>query len=141
MNRTVLALMAGLVVLGVRARAQDASAAAAPAPHSGTETVLITYRVKAGDQAALLTVLRRQWTELRKANLVKAEPHLLLSGNDENERPYFVEVFSWVSHDAPEHVPPAVQDVWSRMAPLVEERDGHRGVEFPEVQIVPADAP
>ena len=68
-------------------------------------------------------------------DLVLADPHLVLQG-EEHGRPTIVEVFSWKDHDAPEHVPAQIQNYWDKINGMVESRDGHPGVEFPEMSIV-----
>lgn len=108
-----------------------ASCAAAQAQtHDEPETVLVTYRVKAGQEAQMLDVLRRDWATVRQLKLVDAEPHVLVQGKDDSGKPIFVEVFTWASADTPDHVPPAVQAIWSEMGKLVETRDGRPGVDF-----------
>jgi hypothetical protein len=108
------------------------SISAAPPTQPDTETVLVTHRVKPGSEAAYLELLARQWAALTKNHLVQDKPHMVLRG-DEGGKPYFVEIFTWVSHDAPDNVPADVQAVWDEMGKLVESRNGHRGIEFPEV--------
>ncbi len=75
------------------------------------------------------------WAALRAQDLVLADPHLVLQGEDHG-RPTIVEVFSWKDHDAPEHVPAQIQKYWDTINGMVESRDGHAGVEFPEMSIV-----
>jgi hypothetical protein len=48
----------------------------------------------------------------------------------------YVEIFTWVSHEAPDHASSSMKDVWSKMQSLCEKRDGHGGLEGGEVQIV-----
>lgn len=113
--------------------------APAQAPHvpdTGTETVICTMRVKPGAEAEFEKVMQVHWPTLRRLKLVEAKPHLLLRGREESGKTYFVEIFTWVNHDVPDHVPPEVQAIWDRMQPLVEARDGHQAIEFPEVEIV-----
>ena len=110
--------------------------AAAPATQPDTETVLVTHRVQAGKEGEYLKLLAKQWAALSKHQLVLDRPHLLVRG-EESGKPFFVEIFTWVSHDAPENVPPDVQAVWDSMGKLVEKRQiPHQGIEFPEVHEV-----
>lgn len=106
------------------------------AQDSETETVLSTMRCKSGKEDELRKTLAQEWTTLRKLSLVLADPHVLLKGKDDSGKPIFVEVFTWRDHDAPDHVPPEVQTIWTHMQSLVEARDGHKGIEFPEFEIV-----
>lgn len=112
------------------------TARAAAAQDSETETVLSTMRCRPGKEDELQKTLAQEWQTLRKLSLVLAEPHVLLKGKDDSGKPIFVEVFTWRDHDAPDHVPPEVQTIWNHLQSLVEARDGHKGIEFPEFEIV-----
>ncbi len=103
-----------------------------------TETVIATYRVKEGKEGEFLNLLNRQWPTLRKQGLVMDRPHLLLRGEDESKRTFFVEILTWKSHQAPATASQnsAVKTIWDSVQALVEGRLGHRGIEFPEVQVV-----
>ena len=103
---------------------------------SDTETVLSTLRARAGSEDELKKTLAEEWTTLRKLGLVLAEPHVLLKGKDESGKTIFVEVFTWRDHDAPDHVPAEVQAIWKHLESLCEARLGHRGIDFPEFEIV-----
>jgi hypothetical protein len=76
------------------------------------------------------------WGALRERNMVIPAPHILLRG-EENGKPIVVEILSWREHGIPDDVPPAIQAYWDRMNAMVEARDGHKGIEFPEMTIVP----
>jgi hypothetical protein len=99
------------------------------------ETVLATFRVKPEQISAFLGLMPNYWAALRAQHLVLEGPHIVLQG-EEHGRPIVVEVFSWKDHDAAEHVPAAVQQYWDRINTMVESRDGHPGIEFPEMKIV-----
>jgi quinol monooxygenase YgiN len=99
------------------------------------ETVLATFRVKPDQLSAFLKLMPEYWAALRAQDLVLIDPHLVLQG-EEHGRPMIVEVFSWKDHDAPEHVPAQIQKYWDKINKMVESRDGHPGVEFPEMSIV-----
>jgi len=101
------------------------------------ETVFDTLHVKAGKEDELARVMARAWAAYRKFDLVLPQTHLLMRGVDGAGRPFFVEILTWKSHDAPDHVPPEVQKIWAEMEGLCEKRDGRRGIEFYEVQMVP----
>ena len=62
------------------------------------------------------------WEALRAQDLVLADPHLVLQG-EEHCRPTT-------------HVPAQIQTYWDKINRMVEARDGHLGVEFPEMSIV-----
>jgi hypothetical protein len=73
--------------------------------------------------------------EIRARNCLAA-PHLILRGKDDSGKPIFVEILTWRDHEAADHVPAEVQAIWNQMQALVENREGHRGIEFPEFEIV-----
>jgi hypothetical protein len=102
-----------------------------------SETVLIAYRVKAGDEAEFEQVLARAWKIYRQNNLVFAQPHLIVRDKEAGGKTVFMEIFTWVSHDAADHAPDSVKQVWDKMQSLCEKRDGHGGLEGGEVEIVP----
>ncbi len=103
---------------------------------SDTETVLSTFRPQAGKEDELLKTMNQNWATLRRLGLVLAEPHLMLRGKDDSGKTIFVEILTWRDHEAPDHVPPEVQAIWKQLQTLVEDRGGHRGIEFPEFEIV-----
>lgn len=99
------------------------------------ETVLATFRVKADQVDAFLRLMPKYRAALREKNLVTAEPYLLLQG-EEDGKTIVIEVFSWINHDVPEHVPPEIQTYWTRMNSMVEDRGNHRVIEFPEMNLI-----
>lgn len=115
---------------------RPARPAAVAAQDSETETVLSTFRPRAGREDDLLATMKKNWSTLRRLGLVLAEPHLILRGKDESGKTIFVEVLTWKDHEAADHVPVEVQTVWNQLQSLVEQRGGHRGIEFPEFEIV-----
>ena len=109
------------------------------APAGGTETVISTFRVRAGKEAEFARVHAQAWPAYRRLGLVAEKPHLVLRGVDEAGKTYFVEIFTWKDHDAPDHASPEIRAIWAQLEALCEPRLGHRGIEFPEVQIVRAE--
>ena len=109
------------------------------APASGTETVISTFRVRAGKEAEFARVHAQAWPAYRRFGLVAEKHHLVLQGVDEAGKTYFVEIFTWKDHDAPDHASPEIRAIWAQLEALCEPRLGHRGIEFPEVQIVRAE--
>jgi hypothetical protein len=102
---------------------------------STPETVPATFRFKPDQLANFLKLMPEYWAALRAQDLVLAGPHLVLQGQ-EHGKPTIVEVFSWKDHEAPEHVPAQIQTYWNKINRMVESRDGHAGVEYPEMSIV-----
>ena len=123
------------IALSLGATLASSSPLLAQTAQSTPETVLATFRVKPDQLAAFLKLMPEYWAALRAQDLVLADPHLVLQG-EEHGRPTVVEVFSWKDHDAPEHVPAQIQRYWDKINGMVESRDGHPGVEFPEMSIV-----
>lgn len=105
-------------------------------PGFGPETVLVTYRVMPGREAEFEQVLAQAWTIYRNEHLVRAWPHVILRDKEGGDRTAFIEIFTWVDHDAPDHPPKSVRDIWARMNELCEARFGHNGIEGGEVQLV-----
>jgi hypothetical protein len=101
-----------------------------------TETVFSTYRIKKGREAEFQTVHAATWKAYRQYNLVLAEPHTVVKGKEESGAPFVVEILTWKDHDAPDHAPAEVKALWARLEELCEKRDGHRGIEFVETEIV-----
>jgi quinol monooxygenase YgiN len=124
-----------ILVVGAVLSAPLTSTFAQDAKPSGPETVLATFRVKPNQLDAFLKLMPEYWAALRTRNLVLNAPHVVLRG-EENGRPIVIEVFRWRDHDAPEHVPPAIQQYWDKINAMVENRNGHSGIEFPEMTMV-----
>ena len=99
------------------------------------ETVLVTYRVKAGSEKQLEGVIADHWATLQRLNLVTRDVHVLLRQQDGDRTSYF-ELGTWRDSSIPEHAPAAVQEFWKRMNLLVETRDGRPGIEISEVSFL-----
>lgn len=101
-------------------------------------TVICTYRVAPGQEEAFRGLLDKHWTTLERLNLTTPEPTQVYRGQDPEGRPFFVEIFTWISADAPRiaHESPEVVAIWEPMATLCEERDGRPAMEFPHVERV-----
>ncbi|MGD1018805.1 MAG: hypothetical protein ABSA12_05745 [Verrucomicrobiia bacterium] len=100
------------------------------------ETVLVNYHVKPGKEGEFVHVLSDVWVFYRKEHLVFAQPHLIVRVDDSPDKTRFIEVFTWVSHSAPEHVPASVAKLWDQMQSLCEPRDGHPGINGGEVDLI-----
>ena len=62
-----------------------------------------------------------------------------MKGVDEAGKTYFVEILTWKDHEAPDHASEEIRAIWAQLEAFCEPRLGHRGIEFPEVQIVRAE--
>lgn len=133
MRRQVWLIISLGLVLGIAFMAKNRAAAS---PDTDTETVLSTHRVKPGMENDYLKLLDQDWATLRKLGLVLEQPRILLRGEDEPGRTYFVEIFTWKNHDVPDHAPPEVWTTWKKMNAATEDWGGHRGIEAPEVHMI-----
>jgi hypothetical protein len=124
-----------IVIAGMILSFSPSKLSAQDAERQAPETVMATFRVKPDQLDAFLHLMPDYWTALHSRGLVVAEPHILLRGV-ENGKPIVVEVFSWKNHEVPDHVPPAIQLYWDKINNMVEDRDGHKGIEFPEMTII-----
>jgi hypothetical protein len=129
-------LFYGVAAQGHGGKVAALANAGAAAQDSGTETVLATYRVQPGKEKEFLKVVQQSWPTLLRLGLVLPQPHVVLRGTDEAGKPIFVEILTWVDHDAADHVPAEVQKIWDQMQSLCESRAGRPGIDFPEFQIV-----
>ncbi len=78
------------------------------------ETVLVTYRPKAGKEAEMLRILGDEWATLTRLNLVTGQ-HQLYKGESEGGTVMFFEIFTWKGHEIPDHAPPEVRKIWGEM--------------------------
>jgi len=104
------------------------------------ETVLVTYYVKSGKEAEFQELLSRAWEIYRKEHLVLAQPHVIVRDKESGDKPRFIEIFTWVSHSAPEHAPGSVKTIWDQMQSQCEARDGHGGLVGGEVDLLAPNA-
>ena len=124
---------AAVLLLLVSAFAPLSARAGAP------ETVHVTYHVKPGQLDAFLAALKAHHPACLKLGLVLDKPHLILSGTEEDGKPWVVEVLTWRDADAPDSVAakyPEVQAIWDRLNALVEKRGGHRAIEIEQAEVV-----
>ena len=101
-------------------------------------TVLCTYRVKPDKEDEFLELLRQHWPKLRELGMVTSAPSTVYRGTDGEQRPYFVEIFSWSSPEVVEraHQHPEIMAIWEPMDLMCEARDGRPNMEFPHVERV-----
>ncbi len=145
MTKTLASIVVGLILLAGNTAPDKSAPSPKPIAHrsfaaqdSDTETVLSTFRPRAGKEDELLKTMGKNWSTLSKLGLVLQQPHIVLRGKDDAGKTIFVEIFTWRDHEAADHVPPEVQTIWNQLQSEVEERGGHRGIEFPEFDIVSA---
>jgi hypothetical protein len=100
------------------------------------ETVLITYHVKPGKEKELQELLANVWEVYVKEHLVFSQPHVVVRQKDVASKNRFVEIFTWVNLEAPDHAPDSVKKLWEKMQACCEKRDGHPGLEGGEVDLL-----
>jgi hypothetical protein len=94
------------------------------------ETVICTFRVKGAEEKSFCDLLGGHWQKLHDLGLVTDEESVIY--RSQGEPATYVEIFTWAdgaaerAHDIAE-----VQEIWSAMGPLLEERDGRPKWEFP----------
>jgi hypothetical protein len=124
------------IVLLVLADGSTTQSAVDSSAKENPETVLVTYSVNSDKAAEFKAMLSRAWETYRKDNLVLPEPHIVVQDTDEDSKPRFVEIFTWVSRSIPEHAPTNVWTIWKAEHALCENRRGHDGIEVREVQLL-----
>ncbi len=99
------------------------------------ETVMVTYHVRLGREAALARVLARHWAAARRLNLVRGAPHIIVQSAGSGV-PYIVEIFTWRDGSIPDSAPEEIKGLWIEMGRLVEARDGRPGIDFQQVGLL-----
>ncbi len=108
-------------------------------PKPDPETVLVDYYAKpSGRDAELEQVLSRAWGIYVSEHMVFERPHVIIRENEAGRKSHFVEIFTWVSHSAPEHAPDSVKAIWQQEQSLCEARDGHNGLGGGVVELITA---
>ncbi len=94
------------------------------------QTTICTYRVRPDHEQQFRLLLARHWSTLHALGFVtNPDPFIFRSVN---EPPTYVEIFTWVDQGADEaHEHPDVLEIWERMEPLLEDRQGLPRWEFP----------
>src|SRR5690349_16070559 len=103
---------------------KDVPATTAP----DAETVLITYHVLPGKEPELRQILSDIWDVYRREKLVFADPHVIVEGEDGAGHKRLIELFTWVSHSAPDNAPDSVKQMWSQMQACCAKRDDRPGI-------------
>ena len=101
-----------------------------------TETVMVTYHVRMGQEVNFHGLLTRAWETYRGEHLVFAQPHVIVQDREASGKTRFIEIFTWVSHAGPQHAPDSVKRIWGQEQSLCEARDGHSALEGGEVNLI-----
>lgn len=105
-------------------------------PKDRPETVLVSYHVKPGMEKPFEALLARAWQTYRTENLVLSQPHVLVRNLEENNTIGYIEIFTWVSHAAPDKAPDSVKKIWAEEQSLCEARAGRTAIGGGEVNLL-----
>jgi len=100
------------------------------------ETVVVTYHVQVSQEELFPLLLERAWKIYRHEHMVHSEPHVIVREREDDGKMRYVEIFTWVSHSAPDNAPPDVRAVWNQEMSACEGRNGHPALEGGEVELV-----
>jgi hypothetical protein len=100
------------------------------------ETIMVVLHVKPGAEAELQRVLEQHWTTAHEMKLVTDTPHLTMRCLENGNKMYFIDVFTWREASIPDAAPAEIRKLWEEMNRLVENREGHQGLELVPVSIV-----
>jgi hypothetical protein len=107
------------------------------AEQKGTpETVLVTFQVRAGQEARLQRIISQAWATYVRLGMVRRDPHLLLKNTDEKGNTTIFEIFSWKDSSVPDNASPEVRKLWNEMEGLCEKRAERPGIDFKRVEPV-----
>ncbi|SPE60376.1 hypothetical protein SBV1_410070 [Verrucomicrobia bacterium] len=101
-----------------------------------SESIQLVGGAVEGSLAFQQELLSRAWEIYRKEHLVFDQPHVIVQDKESGDKPRFIEIFTWVSHSAPEHAPGSVKTIWDQMQSQCEARDGHGGLVGGEVDLL-----
>ena len=65
-----------------------------------------------------------------------AEPHIVLRDTEDGDKTRIIEIFTWISHAAPDHAPDSVKTIWQQEQALCEARKGRTAIEGGEVELL-----
>lgn len=92
-------------------------------PKSKPVTMLISYYPKEGQEAKLLSLIKKHWVALNHAGLSsKMPPQVWRATDKRTSRSYFVEMFQWKDDRASgiAHHTPEVLAIWKPMESVIE---------------------
>src|SRR5947207_15198120 len=80
------------------------------------ETVMATFRPKAGSEDALARTIARHFETASSLHLLRDDmPYVTVRGTDETQKAYFVDIFTWRDAAAPDTAPAPIQAIWKEM--------------------------
>ena len=129
-------LAIGLCALSACSSMKQSHHHAPAAEAKNSETVMVSYHVKPGNEQELALLLSRVWEINHHDHLVYETPHVIIQGTEAGGKPRLVEIFTWVNHSAPEQVTDIVKQYWGTETDMCEKRNGHAEVEGGEVTLM-----
>ncbi len=126
----ILLLLLAIVLAGC----STAGANHEQSPHPRPQ--LMIYHIKPGSEEAARNLIEQLWHTYQREGMVFPEPHVRIQAHEDRNHDRILEVFTWRSDFAIEHPPKSVEELWSRIKSLCEERNGNRPVEFRDVQML-----
>lgn len=97
---------------------------------------MTTFHVVAGHEDEIQQTITHAWAAYQIDKMVENQPFILVRGKEADGKTYFTEIFTWVSHSAPDHAPGSVTKLWQQMESMCEPRGGQRRIFFSKVNIV-----
>ncbi|MDQ3281911.1 MAG: hypothetical protein M3Q69_10925 [Acidobacteriota bacterium] len=82
------------------------------------ETVLVTFRPKAGAEAELERVIGKHWETVTRLHLVTNDNRMIYRVRDEDGKTHFVQILTWKDAEIPDHAPAEVLRWWKEMQRL-----------------------
>jgi len=79
------------------------------------ETVVVTFRPKAGNEVKMEEVIRKEWAALVRLNAVVSDNDLLFKGKDTAGNVVFVHIMTWRDESIPDSAPPEITSLWDEM--------------------------
>ena len=83
---------------------------------------LVIYRPKVGKENEMQLLVEKHWPTLSRLGLVTNDPAKIWRATGKDDRPYFVEIFSWKDERSSDvaHQTPEVMAVWEPMGGILE---------------------
>jgi hypothetical protein len=134
--RSLIGLALAIVTIGAGMTVVHGSTVAPRIAGDDPETVVVTFRPKAGAEEELARVIANHWATARRLELVRPEPHVTFRARDGVGKPYYVDIFTWRDADIPDNAPPAIQAIWADMNRLTESRDGRPGLDITPARLL-----
>jgi len=104
--------------------------------HTDTQAVIVRYQVREGSEAEFEKICAEARQTCLRLGVIREAPHVVLRGKDESGKTYFLEIVPWKDRAVTGNPPPEVGKLWGLLEAVCEARPGHRGIEFPDLQVL-----